>query len=282
MHIFWVWYMKNKLLFVFSLMGIVLLSGCVQQTELPKDCGKNETCFKESGKSCSRVTFTSNESSVGMIFKIEILNEMGDKCEILIKNIKSSQLPTLEGKEAICVTSKTSIYEEGTDSVNLLKHGDKCQGELIDEIKNLFLKIGKEIEREERERYPEVAISEDKLIDRNEPEVVVKKYFESWDQGTVYTEGCILTIYGYYYTNKRCSERSKELQEVISGCTIDEYELTNIETQLISKNDTHAEVYVEYNNLNTCWLEEIGRINDTVALELTDGGWKIIETTLKS
>lgn len=274
--------MGNKLFIAFGIIGIVLLSGCVQQTELPRDCGENETCFKEAGKYCSKAIFISNEPSVGMIYEIQILNETNGKCHVLVKNTKSSQLPTLEGKEAVCIATKSSIYEEGTDSVNLLRHGDKCQGELIDEIKNLFLRTGKVIEQEERGRYPEVAISEDKLIDRNEPEVIAKKYFESVDKGTMYNEGCVLTINGFYDTNKRCGETSKDLWATITGCDSDEYELANIETQLISKNDTHAEVYVEYNNLNTCWLEEIGRINDTVTLELTDGGWKIIETSLKS
>ena len=268
--------MNKKTLFII-LLSIIFISGCTTQL---KNCGEDEFCFKDAGSSCSKVTFTSNESEVGMIFEVKIIDEVENKCEVLVKLSKSSQLTTLEGKEALCKVSKISIYENGSDSLNLLKEGDKCEGPLIDELKQLFLQIKSEMEQEEKEKYPEI-ISEMALMNENDPETTVKKYYESWDKGTFYNEGCVLTVKGYYSSNKRCSIQSKEITELIDGCTIEEYELTNIETRLIFQDENNSKVYVEYDNLNTCYFEEIGRINETVPLEKTEGGWKINELHLK-
>jgi len=264
------------------LIGIIFISGYIQtkENQSVKDCGEDESCFKEAGSSCSKVTFTSNEPEVGMIFDVEIVGEVDDKCEVLVKLRKSSQIPRLEEKEALCRVSKISIYEEGSDSLNLLKHGDKCEGVLIEELKQWFSELKSELEQMEREKYPEI-ISETELVDESDPETIVRKYYESWDKGTFYNEGCVLTVNGYYHSNKRCSNQSKELTESVDGCSIDEYELSNIKTKLVFQNETNAEVYVEYDNLNTCYFEEVGRINETVPLEKTEGGWKINELHIK-
>lgn len=278
--------MNSKLLIygilILTVFGLIFISGCPQakENQSVRDCGEDESCFKEYGSSCSKLIFTSNEPEVGMIFEVEITGGTADECEVSVKLRESTQLPTLEGKEALCRVSGTSIYENGSDSINLLKHGDECEGPLMEELKQLFSQIASEMGENEKEEYPEI-ISGTELVDEGDPETLVRKYYESWDKGTFYNEGCVLTVNGYYHPNERCSAESKELTELVSGCSIDEYELANINTELIFQNDVSAEVYVEYDNLNACYHEEVGRISETVPLEKTDGGWKINELHLK-